>query len=214
MNNELNTLINKYGIDYVMDELTKLKKENIIKDKEYIIKDLLTFIGEDPSREGLIETPKRALLAWREWCSGYSIDIPKLFKVFEDGAENYNELIVLDNIPYTSFCEHHLALIKGTVTIGYIPNGKIIGLSKFVRLVEAYSKRLQVQERMTRQIADSIAEHLNPIGLGVIVKGEHFCMSSRGVCRPNIITTTSALRGVMLEANNNARLEFLNLHIT
>lgn len=213
MENDIEALVNTFGVDAVEKTLSKIKKSTITKDKEYIIHDLLKFIGEDPTREGLLETPSRALLAWKEWCQGYSVNISNIFKVFEDGAENYNELIVLDNIPYTSHCEHHLATIKGTVTIGYIPNGKIVGLSKFSRLVNAFAKRLQVQERMTKQIADAIETHLAPLGTGVVVKGEHFCMSSRGVCQPGIITTTSAMRGVMLEKDNNARLEFLKLHM-
>lgn len=122
MENDIELLVNMFGIDDVEKSLSKIKKSIITKDKEYIIRDLLEFIGEDPTREGLIETPTRALLAWKEWCQGYSVDIPGLFKTFEDGAENYDELIVLDNIPYISHCEHHLAVIKGTVTIGYIPN--------------------------------------------------------------------------------------------
>jgi len=182
-----------------------------IEQNEHLIRGLLTFIGEDPNREGLIETPKRVLKAWREMCSGYSTDIPSLFKTFEDGAENYNEMIIVDNIPFNSACEHHMLGFSGTVDIAYIPNGKIIGLSKFARITEAFARRLQVQERMTSQIANAIEEHLQPKGVAVVIRAEHSCMSCRGSKTHGTLTTTSSMRGVFLDNANNARMEFLNL---
>jgi GTP cyclohydrolase I len=182
-----------------------------IEHHEYIIKDLINFIGEDPNREGLLETPKRVLKAWKEWTKGYKIDIPSLFKVFEDGANNYDEMVLLKEIPFHSFCEHHMASITGVCSVAYIPNGKIVGLSKIARLVEAYACRLQVQERMTVQIADAIEENLHPKGVGVIITANHQCMSSRGIKSHGVDTITSAMRGVFLEKENNARIEFLNL---
>lgn len=171
---------------------------------------LLQYIGEDPTREGLRQTPERVLRAWREWCSGYGVDPAEVLTTFEDGAARVNELVIMRNIPVYSTCEHHLAPFFGTVTIGYIPNGKIIGLSKLVRLTNIFTKRLQVQERLTNQIADALNEHLAPTGVGVIMTCRHMCMESRGVCTPDTPTTTSALRGALYE-DARARAEFMAL---
>lgn len=175
-----------------------------------IVKDLFSFIGEDGEREGLKETPLRFLKAWSEWCSGYDKKPEEVLKCFEDGAENANELIVVRNIPIWSHCEHHLAPFFGTADIGYIPNGKIVGLSKFARLCDIFARRLQVQERLTNQIADAINDTLEPIGVGVIVNCRHLCMESRGVKTHNSETLTSALRGALIE-QGKARNEFLAL---
>lgn len=198
-------------LDELKHEVDKLHKHNIGKGKEYIIKDLLEFIGEDPNREGLLETPSRVLKAWHEWTRGYREDPDTVFKVFEDGAENYDTMIILDGIPFHSHCEHHMASINGVCHIGYIPNGKIAGLSKFARLTNIYANRLQVQERITTQIADNIVKHLQPKGVAVVIKAEHECMSSRGVRAHGVLTTTSAMRGVLIEESNDARNEFLSL---
>lgn len=190
---------------------------------------LLQYIGEDPDREGLRQTPDRVLKAWREWCSGYSQDPNDILKTFGDGAENCRELVVMRDIPVYSTCEHHMAPFFGTATIGYIPNGKIIGLSKLVRLTNVFARRLQVQERMTNQIADALYDHLGgdgnevhiaggrafiphskPRGVGVIIECRHMCMESRGVHAPNTPTTTSALRGALFD-DPRARSEFLAL---
>lgn len=177
---------------------------------EKIIEDLLRYIGEDPTREGLKETPKRVLKAWKEWASGYNQNPDELFKVFEDGAERSNELVIVHGIPVRSKCEHHLADINGTASVGYIPHGKIIGLSKLARIVDMYARRLQVQERLTTQIADLIDDRLKPLGVGVLIQAEHGCMSNRGVKIHGSITTTSAMRGALLE-EPSARAEFLQL---
>lgn len=171
---------------------------------------LLQYIGEDPTREGLLETPKRMLKAWKEWTSGYGVDTSQLFKDFGDGAENYDEMVIVDPIPFYSHCEHHLAAIFGSIHIAYIPNGRIAGLSKFVRLAQAYTRRLQVQERLTVQIADDIAKYLSPLGCGVMVRARHFCMESRGAKSPGTETTTIAIRGVLKE-DQAARAEFISL---
>lgn len=179
--------------------------------EEDIIVRLLQYIGEDPQREGLRDTPKRVLKAWREWASGYGKDPKELLKTFEDGAANYDEMVIVHNIPVRSVCEHHMAPITGFAHVGYIPNSKIVGLSKLARVVDIYARRLQVQERMTVQIATTIDDVLQPKGVGVIIKAAHGCMSSRGV---NIhgggMTTTSAMRGALLE-KSEARAEFLSL---
>lgn len=171
---------------------------------------LLQFIGEDASREGLIETPARFAKAWQEWTNGYSVDLSNLFKNFSDGAESYDQLILIDPIPFYSHCEHHLAPFFGTAHIGYIPDGKIAGLSKFCRLVDAFAHRLQVQERLTTQIADFINDTLHPLGVAVTIRARHFCMESRGVRKIGTGTTTSALRGVF-QSKTAARAEFFSL---
>lgn len=171
---------------------------------------LLQYIGEDPSREGLQETPARFLKAWRYWTKGYSQDPKDLFKVFEDGAEGCDEMIVVKDIPLYSHCEHHLAAIIGTASVAYIPSGKIIGLSKIARVVDMYARRLQVQERLTNQIADCLEEHLNPLGVAVTIKARHLCMESRGVEKPGAETVTSALRG-SFRTESSCRAEFYSI---
>ena len=175
-----------------------------------IITRLLEYTGDNAKREGLLETPKRVLKAWDHWTSGYNKDIPSLLKVFTDGAEGYDEMVIVKDIPIYSKCEHHMADIFGTATIAYIPNGKIVGLSKLSRLADAFARRLQVQERLTNQIAESLLEHLEPLGVGVIIKARHMCMESRGLCQQGHFTITSALRGVIKE-NRDTRNEFMLL---
>ena len=176
---------------------------------EDTIKRLLQFVGEDAERGGLLETPKRVAKAWQSWTSGYGQDPGDVLKVFEDGAEGANEMVMVRDIPFYSHCEHHMAPFFGTATIAYIPDGKIVGLSKLSRVLDIFAKRLQVQERLTTQVADALVEHLAPKGVGVIINARHMCMESRGVCKQGHSTTTSALRGVMLEGA--PRAEFLSL---
>lgn len=185
-------------------------EESEVASIEDNIRRLLQFIGEDPTREGLLETPKRVAKAYAEWFDGYNTDIGSLFKTFTDGAEGCNEMIIIDNIPVESFCEHHMARFNGVAHVGYIPNGRIVGLSKIPKLVKAFSHRLQVQERLTNQIADALIEHLQPLGVAVVVRAEHTCMSTRGARVHGTATTTSAMRGVLLD-NPSARAEFLSL---
>lgn len=171
---------------------------------------LLQYVGEDVTRGGLLETPKRVAKAWKEMTSGYGKDPKEILKVFEDGADGYDQMIVRKNIPFYSRCEHHAESIFGHCTIAYIPDGKIVGLSKMDRLCDMYAKRLQVQERMTNQIADAMFEHLNPLGVGVWISARHLCVESRGVCNVNSETVTQALRGNFLN-EPDVRTEFLAL---
>lgn len=161
-------------------------------------------------RPGLHETPLRVAKAFEHWFGGYAVDIPALFKTFEDGAEGTDQMVTVCNIPFYSKCEHHMADIFGHVTIAYIPAGRIVGLSKLNRVVEAFARRLQVQERMTTQIADAIQEHLNPLGVGVYVTARHMCVESRGIMHHCTNTVTTALRGV-IRNEDAARAEFLQL---
>lgn len=169
-------------------------------------------IGENPKRGGLIDTPKRVIKAWDEWTSGYKINPLSVFKTFEDGAEDYDNMIVVKDLPFYSHCEHHLAPFFGTATIAYLPRRKkIIGLSKLGRLLEIFSRRLQVQERLTVQIANTLAKSpLKPKGVGVVVKARHLCMESRGYCKQGHVTITSALRGEFLK-DPAVRAEFMSL---
>jgi GTP cyclohydrolase I len=171
---------------------------------------LLVSLGEDPDRAGLIETPSRLVTAWKHWTSGYTQDPAELLKIFEDGAEDYNELIVIRGIPVYSHCEHHLAPFFGKATIGYVPNGKIVGLSKLTRLVNCFSRRLQVQERLTIQIANALMTHLEPKAVGVVIRCRHMCMESRGISTAGEETVTSAMLGE-LQPNLALRTEFLAL---
>lgn len=158
-------------------------------------KSLLHKLDPEPGREGLHETPMRAAKAWAHWTSGYAVDIPSLLKSFEDGAQDYNQLVIVKNIPIYSKCEHHLADIFGTVTIAYLPRNRVLGLSKLARLADAFARRLQVQERMTRQIADALTDaELDPRWVGVYMRARHMCMESRGVQQQGQYTVTSAFR--------------------
>lgn len=174
------------------------------------IQRLLQYVGENANREGLIETPHRVAKAWRHWCGGYGKDPKEILKVFEDGAEKHDQMVTVKDIPIYSHCEHHMAPIFGTVTISYIPNGKIVGLSKLSRLADMYARRLQVQERLTDQIADALYEHLGAIGVGVVIKARHMCMESRGICQQGHHTITTSLRGAMKD-EPDTRAEFLRL---
>ncbi|WPJ68505.1 hypothetical protein OMDBNIEC_00019 [Salmonella phage STP-SP5] len=159
-------------------------------------------------RDGIVETPERVAKAYATWFGGYDIDIAGLFKTFEDGAENTNEMVIVRDIPVYSHCEHHMAPIIGHAVVGYVPDGKIVGLSKLSRLVDAFARRLQVQERLTNQIADAIQEHLKPKAVCVYIDAKHMCMESRGVkqvCGSS--TVTKAFRGSCdLGVGNNAHV--------
>lgn len=177
-----------------MNEFTKMTNRAEIS---HSIEKILKLIeGGDDLREGLVETPERVAKAYATWFGGYSVDIASLFKTFEDGGENCDEMVIVRDIPVYSHCEHHMAPIIGRAVVGYVPNGRIVGLSKLSRVVDAFSRRLQVQERLTNQIADAIVEHLNPKAVCVYIDAKHMCMESRGVkqvCGSS--TITKAFRG-------------------
>ncbi len=175
---------------------------------EFHVREILKLIGEDVEREGLLETPARVTRMYEEVFAGYAVDPRDVLGVTFD--EQHEELVIVKDIVYYSQCEHHMAPFYGKAHIGYIPSGKIAGLSKLARLVEAVSRKLQVQERITSQIADILEEVLQPHGVMVVVEGEHLCMCARGVKKPGSMTVTSAVRG---EFRNNPALrsEFLEL---
>jgi len=176
---------------------------------EWAVTLLLRHVGEDASREGLLETPRRVVKAWREMTDGYAVDIPALLDTTFDG-DSYDEMIVVRDVSFVSLCEHHVLPFTGSATVGYLPgaDGRVVGLSKLARLVEAYARRLQVQERMTRQIADALDYHLKPAGVGVVLKASHSCMACRGVRKPGAEMVTSTLLGRFRE-QAPTRAEFL-----
>lgn len=169
----------------------------------------LQFIGEDPSREGLRDTPKRVAKSWEELYSGYELDpIEILNTAFTEGA--CEELVICRDIEFYSTCEHHMLPFFGKAHVGYLPNGKIVGLSKLARCVDAYARRLQVQERLTSQVADAVMKALGARGCAVVLEGQHFCMMARGVRKQTAFMTTSAIRGEF-ETDAGLRAEFHRL---
>lgn len=185
-----------------------------IMDAERAVRQLLLIIGENPQRPGLKDTPSRVVRALVEMTQGYNED-PKeiLSKVFE---ETYDQIVLVRGVPFVSTCEHHLMTFSGTADVGYLPSGDggegdgVVGLSKLARLVDCFARRLQVQERLTVQIADAIEEHLNTDGVGVIIRAEHSCMACRGVRKPGAQMVTSVMYGVFRD-EPEARQEFLTL---
>lgn len=183
---------------------------SLLSDAEAGVRALLRYIGEDPERPGLIDTPSRVVRALAEMTYGMTQDpATVLARVFPD---TYDEMVVVRGVEFTSMCEHHMLTFTGTVTVAYVPkvgNG-VVGLSKLARLVDVYARRLQVQERLTMQIADAIQDHLDPSGVGVVVAAKHSCMGCRGVRKPGADMVTSALLGT-LRSNAAQRAEFLAL---
>jgi len=165
------------------------------RDQRKLIIDLLKYFGEDPKRKGLRETPTRVLRMYRELLNGYSRNPASVFKTFKNNG--YNDLVTVSNIDFYSLCEHHLVPFYGKVHIGYVPNGKILGLSKFARLIDVFAKRLQTQENLTKQIFDSIKKNLHPKGCVIYVEAEHLCVSMRGIKKKGFITKTTIKDGLM-----------------
>ena len=174
------------------------------------VRGLLEFIGEDPDREGLVKTPYRVINAMRDHFVGYTQDPQKFLERTFSEVEGYNELVVVSDIEIHSHCEHHMVPFVGKAHVAYIPNGRIVGLSKIARVVDAFAKRLQVQEKLTTQIADAINDALQPQGVAVILKCRHFCMCYRGVKKTESWTTTSKLHGLFMN-NAATRMELFTL---
>ena len=179
-------------------------------DVEAAFRTIIQWAGDDPNRPGLIETPARVARAFQEFFSGYSQDPAVILQRTFEETEGYDELIVLRGIGFESHCEHHLAPIIGKAWVAYVPSGRVVGISKLARVVEAYSKRLQIQEKMTAQIANTIDEVLNPKGVGVVLKATHHCMTTRGVYKPDTDLVTSRMLGCFRD-NALTRQEFLSM---
>lgn len=178
-------------------------------DGKQIIREMLLAIGENPDREGLRDTPKRVVKSWGELFAGYTQNPDEILSTcFEDGA--CDELVLLKNIEFASMCEHHMLPFRGVAHVGYLPNGKVVGLSKLARLVDCFAKRLQIQEKLTTQISETIEKVLNPKGVGVIIEAHHQCMSCRGVGKQQATMVTSSMRGAFRDSPA-ARSELLSL---
>lgn len=177
---------------------------------EEAVRTLLRWAGEDVSREGLLDTPERVVRAYEEWFAGYGDDpVEYLQRTFEE-IEGYDEMVVLRDIPFESHCEHHMAPILGRAHVGYLPERKIVGISKLARVVETYAKRFQVQEKMTAQIANCIQDVLNPFGVAVVIEATHQCMTTRGVHKHGVTMVTSQMLGAFRK-DPMTRREFLSI---
>ncbi len=178
------------------------------EEAEAAVRTLLRWAGDDPARDGLVDTPSRVVRAWEEWFSGYQADPEEMLQRTFEEVDGYDEMILLRDIRFESHCEHHVAPIIGKAHVGYIPESRVVGISKLARIVEAYGKRLQTQERMTAQIANTLQDVLKPRGVAVILEAAHECMSTRGVYKPEITTVTSRMLGEFRD-NEATRREFL-----
>jgi GTP cyclohydrolase I len=180
------------------------------KKAEQAIRTLLLWAGEDPDREGLIDTPKRVALAYRDWFGGYNEDPVRYLKRTFEEVEGYDEMIVLRDISFESHCEHHMAPIIGRAHVGYLPENKVVGISKLARVVDAFARRFQVQEKMTAQIANCIEDVLRPKGVGVVIEAVHQCMTTRGVHKSGVSMVTSQMLG-LFRTDARTRAEFLQM---
>ena len=175
---------------------------------EEAVRTLLRWAGDDPAREGLLDTPKRVVNAYRDWFSGYAVDPREYMKRTFEEVEGYDELVVLRDIAFESYCEHHMAPIIGRAHVGYLPSDKVVGISKLARVVDGYARRFQVQEKLTAQIAACIDEVLKPRGVGVVIDSEHQCMTTRGVHKRGVSMVTSRMVGIF-RSDARTRAEFL-----
>lgn len=182
------------------------KQEKIMQTREQAVFALLGTIGEDPEREGLLKTPNRVARMYEEIFAGYKQDPIALLSTTFDIAD-HQDMVIVHDIPFFSCCEHHMVPFYGTADIGYIPNKRVVGISKLARVVDCYAKRLQIQERLTYQVADAIEQVLNPLGVAVVLHAQHMCMAMRGVEKPGSITTTATMRG-LFKLDDKARQEF------
>jgi len=174
------------------------------------VRTLIRWAGDDPAREGLLDTPHRVARAWKEYCQGYADDPARhLSRVFEE-VGGYDEIVLLKDIPFQSHCEHHMAPIIGKAHIAYLPRDHVVGISKLARVLHAFARRLQVQERLTAEVADCICEHLKPQGVAVVIEASHACMAARGVRTPGVTMVTSRMMGVFRD-DERSRKEVLAL---
>jgi len=192
------TIIDKHSAFQNENEITKPSRE----EAEEAVRTLIKWAGDNPDREGLIETPKRVIKAFGEYFAGYHIDPKKVLEKTFSETSNYQDFVTLKDINFRSHCEHHLAPIIGSVSIAYIPNNSVVGISKLARIVDIFAKRLQTQETMTAEIGNSIQQYLNPKGVAVYVSAEHHCMSSRGVNKTNVDMVTTHFLGEFKETIN------------
>ena len=197
-----------------IEKISNLKKNKSLKISENqaldAVKTLIRWAGDDPEREGLRETPKRVIKSYKDFFSGYNLDPREILSKKFKEVEGYDEIIILKNIRLESHCEHHMVPFIGTAHVGYLPKNKIVGLSKLARLVETFAKRLQIQEKLTAQIANAIDEVLQPRGVGVIIEATHLCVATRGIHKPDSKMVTSRMLGSFRD-DPATRKEFLEL---
>lgn len=192
------------------DEDNPLGKPAVPEDVQEAIRTLIKWSGDDPAREGLIDTPKRVARAWLEYCQGYNEDPAiHLSRIFEE-VGGYDEVVLLKDIPFQSHCEHHMAPIIGKAAIAYLPRNHVVGISKLARVLHGYARRLQIQERLTAEVAQCIWEGLQPLGVAVVIEANHACMTARGVRTPGVGMITSRMMGTFLE-DERSRKEVLSL---
>ena len=192
------------------DEDDPRGKPPVPEDVQEAIRTLIKWAGDDPTREGLLDTPKRVARAWKEYCIGYDEDpAHHLARVFEE-VGGYDEIVLLKDIPFQSHCEHHMAPIIGKAAIAYLPTDRVVGISKLARVLHGFARRLQVQERLTAEVAQCIQDHLNPRGVAVVIEASHACMTARGVRTPGVSMVTSQVMGTFRK-DSKSREEVLKL---
>ncbi len=185
-------------------------KVEVPEDVAEAVRTLIRWAGDDPDREGLLDTPARVARAWREYAAGYADDpAVHLSRTFHE-VGGYDEIVLLKDIPFQSHCEHHMAPIIGKASIAYLPRDKVVGISKLARVLHGFARRLQVQERLTAEVADCICQHLEPKGVAVVIEASHACMSARGVNTPGVMMTTSRMMGIF-RSDERSRREVLAL---
>jgi len=192
--------------DRPMDQIVRPSRSEV----EAAFRTIIRWSGDDPDRDGLIDTPARLARAYEEYFRGYNEDPEKILSTTFEETEGYDEMITLRGIRFESHCEHHIAPIIGRAWVAYIPDGRVVGISKLARIVEVYAKRLQIQEKMTAQIANAIKNVLQPQGVGVVIKAEHYCMTARGIMKPGTDLVTSRMLGIF-RSNAATRQEFLSM---
>jgi len=197
------------SIQNKIEQTTKVTKPTR-EEAEEAVRTLISWAGDDPTREGLVETPKRVVKSYQEFYEGYFQDPDEILSKFFNEIEGYDEIVLVKDIPFQSHCEHHMVPILGIAHVGYLPDQRVVGLSKLARIVDLYAKRLQTQETMTAQIADTIERVLKPRGVAVVIDAEHQCMSSRGVGKIGTSTVTSRMLGVFRD-NEKSRMEVMSL---
>ena len=187
------------------DLVSASPKVAVPEDVQEAIRTLIRWAGDDPDREGLLDTPRRVARAWREYARGYGEDPARHLSRTFDEVGGDDEIVLLKDIPFQSHCEHHLAPIIGKASIAYLPANRVVGISKLARVLHGFARRLQVQERLTAQVADCICEHLQPLGVAVVIEASHACMTARGVSTPGVMMTTSRMMGVFRDDERSRR---------
>ena len=187
------------------DLVRSSRKVAVPADVKEAVRTLIRWAGDDPDREGLLDTPARVARAWKEYAQGYGEDPARHLSRTFDEVGGYDEIVLLKDIPFQSHCEHHLAPIIGKASIAYLPKDRVVGISKLARVLHGYARRLQVQERLTAQVADCIWEHLEPQGVAVVIEASHACMTARGVRTPGVMMTTSRMMGTFRKDERSRR---------